>query len=149
MKKIVFATVLVFFFSYIHAQIKDPVSWKYEAVKKSGDTYELVITATVEKPWHIYSQNTGAGGPVPTNFSFKKSPLVDLTGKTQEVGKLQKTYDNNFKTNVLYYSGQVVFKQLVKLKGNVKTNVSGVVEYMVCDDQQCLPPTKKSFEIKL
>lgn len=149
MKKVVFATVLLFFFSYIHAQIKDPVNWKYEAVKKSGDTYELVITATVEKPWHIYSQNTGAGGPVPTNFSFKKNPLVNLSGKTQEVGKLQKTYDNNFKTNVLYYSGQVVFKQLVKVKGNVKTNVSGVVEYMVCDDQQCLPPTKKSFEIKL
>jgi len=149
MKKVVFAAVLLFFFSYIHAQIKDPVSWKYEAVKKNGDTYELVITATVEKPWHIYSQNTGAGGPVPTNFTFKKNPLVDLTGKTQEVGKLQKTYDNNFKTNVLYYSGQVVFKQLVKVKGNVKTNVSGVVEYMVCDDQQCLPPTKKSFEIKL
>lgn len=149
MKKIVFVFALMFFFSYIHAQIKDPVSWKYEAVKKSGDTYELVITATVEKPWHIYSQNTGAGGPVPTNFTFKKNPLVDLSGKTQEVGKLQKTYDNNFKTNVLYYSGQVVFKQLVKVKGNVKTNVSGVVEYMVCDDQQCLPPTKKSFEIKL
>lgn len=149
MKKVVFATVLLLFFSYIHAQIKDPVNWKYEAVKKSGDTYELVITATVEKPWHIYSQNTGAGGPVPTNFSFKKNPLVNLSGKTQEVGKLQKTYDNNFKTNVLYYSGQVVFKQLVKVKGNVKTNVSGVVEYMVCDDQQCLPPTKKSFEIKL
>ena len=72
MKKVVFATVLVFFFSYIHAQIKDPVSWKYEAVKKSADTYELVITATVEKPWHIYSQNTGAGGPVPTNFSFNR-----------------------------------------------------------------------------
>jgi thiol:disulfide interchange protein DsbD len=139
----------MFFFSYIHAQIKDPVSWKYEAVRKSGDTYELVITATVEKPWHIYSQNTGAGGPVPTNFTFKKNPLVDFSGKTKEVGKLQKTYDNNFKTNVLYYSGQVVFKHLVKVKGNVKTNVSGVVEYMVCDDQQCLPPTKKSIEIKL
>lgn len=109
----------------------------------------MVITASVEKPWHIYSQNTGAGGPVPTSFSFKKNPLVSVEGKTIELGKLQKVYDNNFKTEVLYYSGQVVFKQLVKVRGNVKTNISGTVEYMVCDDQQCLPPTKKSFDVKL
>ncbi|WP_298299856.1 protein-disulfide reductase DsbD domain-containing protein [Hydrotalea sp.] len=149
MKKLLAFLVFGMYFSVAHAQIKDPVSWKYAAVKKSADTYEVVITASVEKPWHIYSQNTGAGGPVPTSFSFKKNPLVSVEGKTIELGKLQKVYDNNFKTEVLYYSGQVVFKQLVKVRGNVKTNISGTVEYMVCDDQQCLPPTKKSFDVKL
>ena len=149
MKKLLGILILGMFFSASQAQIKDPVRWKYEAVKKSADTYEIVITATVEKPWHIYSQNTGAGGPVPTSITFKKNPLVTVGGKTIEVGKLQKVYDNNFKTEVLYYSGQVFFKQMVKLRGNVKTNISGTVEYMVCDDQQCLTPTKKSFDIKL
>jgi len=50
---------------------------------------------------------------------------------------------------VLFYSNKVQFVQTIKVKGAAKTNLSGTVEYMVCDDSQCLPPTKKSFELKL
>lgn len=131
------------------AQMKNPVSWDYQAVKKSADTYEIVLTATVEHPWHIYSQNTGKGGPIPTAVTFKPNPLVTKNGKVKENGKLEKVFDKNFKTDVLYYSDKVQFVQLVKVKAGIKTNLSGTVEYMVCDDSQCLPPTKKTFDLKL
>ncbi len=148
MKKI----ILLFLFSVgilaLQAQVKDPVKWKYEA-KKKGDAYEVIITANVEKPWHIYSQNTGKGGPIPTKITFKTNPLVKAEGAAKETGKLEKIYDKNFGTDVLFYSNNVVFTQAVKVKAGVKTNVSGTVEYMVCDDEQCLPPTKKTFDIKL
>jgi thiol:disulfide interchange protein DsbD len=108
-----------------------------------------MATASIANPWHIYSQNTGKGGPIPTKFSFKSNPLLSLNGIVIEKGKLEKVYDNNFKTDVLYYSGNIVFIQNIKLKGKVKTNISGTVEYMVCNDEQCLPPTKKSFDIIL
>ena len=130
------------------AQVKNPVEWKYEAVKKGND-YQIVITATVKKPWHIYSQNTGSGGSIPTKISFAKNPLITLDGAVKEKGKLEKVFDNNFKTEVLFYSNSVVFTQQVKVKAGIKTNISGTVEYMVCDDEQCLPPTKKPFDIKL
>lgn len=139
--------VLITFMSF--SQPKNPVSWNYEAKKKSADTYEIVITATVESPWHIYSQNTGKGGPIPTSISFKANPLVSKMGTVKEQGKLEKVYDKNFNTNVLYYSEQVAFVQTVKVKGKIKTSISGTVEYMVCDDSQCLPPVKKSFDLKL
>ena len=58
------------------AQIKDPVSFKYEAVKKVGNTYELVITATVPSPWHIYSQNTGKNGPIPVSYTHLTLPTI-------------------------------------------------------------------------
>jgi len=148
MKKLVFTALLLVGKTALHAQVQNPVQWKFEAKKKGAD-YEIVITATVDKPWHIYSQNTGKGGPVPTNITFKKNPLVTLSGKVIETGKLEKVYDKNFSTDVLFYSNKVVFTQLVKVKAGVKTNVSGTVEYMVCDDEQCLPPTKKTFDIKL
>jgi thiol:disulfide interchange protein DsbD len=148
MKKIVFAALMLVGFSTLHTQVKNPVQWQFEA-KKKGVDYEIVLTATVDKPWHIYSQNTGKNGPVPTTFSFKKNPLVTISGKVIETGKLEKVYDKNFSTDVLFYSNKVVFVQLVKVKAGVKTNVSGTVEYMVCDDEQCLPPTKKAFDIKL
>lgn len=133
----------------VSAQIKDPVSWKFETTKKADGTVEFKAIATVEKPWHIYSQNTGEGGPVATKFTFKPNPLLTVDGKVKETGKLEKTYDNNFKTNVLYYTNAVTFTQIIKVKGKAKTNISGSVEYMVCDDEQCLPPTTKAFNITI
>ena len=139
----------IFSFSFIKAQPKDPVGWTYEAKKKDNKTYDLIITATLPKPWHIYSQNTSDGGPIPTKITFNANPLVKKSGKVVETGKLIKSFDENFKVNVLSYADKVVFTQTVKLKTAAKTSVSGKVEYMVCNDEMCLPPTKKSFTIKL
>jgi DsbC/DsbD-like thiol-disulfide interchange protein len=149
MKKIVFLWVSVMMVSLSFAQLKNPVSWNYEAKKKAKGVYEIVLTATVEHPWHIYSQKTGKGGPVPTSISFKKNPLISSNGDFKEVGKLEKVFDKNFNTDVLFYSDNVSFVQTVKVKNGIKTNLSGTVEYMVCDDSQCLPPVKKTFALTL
>lgn len=149
MKRIVLSFLAVCISMMAFSQMKNPVSWDYAAKKKTADTYEVTLTATVENTWHIYSQNTGKGGPVPTTISFKANPLVTKIGSVKEQGKLEKNFDKLFNTNVLYYADKVVFVQTVKVKGNVKTSISGTVEYMVCDDSQCLPPVKKSFDLKL
>lgn len=130
------------------AQIKDPVKWTVSS-KKNASGYDVVLTATLPKPWHIYSQTTGEGGPVPTSFKFTKNPLVTFDGKVKELGKLKEQYDKLFDTKVKYYGDKVDFVQAVKVKGNVKTNVNVTVEYMTCDDSQCLPPTKKTFNVSL
>lgn len=132
----------------LFAQVKNPVDWKFES-KKTPDGYAFVATATVKKPWHIYSQHTGKGGPVATLFTFGKNPLVILEDKTQEKGKLEKLFDKFFNTEVLYYADKVVFTQKLKVKPGIKTNLTGQVEYMVCDEEQCLPPVKKPFDIPL
>lgn len=131
------------------AQIKDPVQWTFTAKKKTGNTYDVVISAVFAKPWHLYSQSTPDGGPIPTKITFKKNPLATVAGKPKEVGTLKVDHDENFGVDVKYYSEKVEFVQTVTLKGKVKTNIAGEVEYMVCDDSQCLPPTTKSFDIKL
>ncbi len=148
MKKISFVVIAVLFAFLINAQPKNPVNWKFESKKKSDGVYELIATATVEKPWHIYSQFTGKG-PIPTKFSFKTNPLVAFDGKVAEIGKLEKVSDPNFKSEVLYFSNSVQFVQTAKLKAKATTTVSGTVEYMVCNDEECLPPVKKLFDIKL
>lgn len=149
MKKVIFSVLAVMTGLVAFAQRQNPVSWDFEAKKKSAGVYEIILTANVEHPWHIYSQNTGKGGPVPTSIVFKPNPLVSKQGSAKEVGKLEKVFDKNFNTNVLYFSDKVQFIQTVKVKGNIKTNLSGTVEYMVCDDSQCLPPAKKTFDLKL
>lgn len=149
MRKNILVLVLVMMGFVATAQIKDPVSWKFETVKKGTDKYQLVITATFPQPWHLYSQNMGPGGPIPTKIELNKNPLVTVVGKPKEIGKLQKTYDKNFKMDVLYYSNEVSFIQDLSVKAGVKTNITGVVKFIVCDDNECLPPTKKTFDIKL
>ena len=148
MKKIFLFALSIAFTTIVGAQVKNPVEFKYEAKPKEGG-YEVVITALVKKPWHIYSQNTGKSGPVPTEIKFAPNPLIKLIGTPKETGKLEKVYDNAFHTDVLFYSNSVAFTQEVKVKAVIKTNITGTIEYMVCNEDQCLPPTKKSFDIKL
>ena len=109
----------------------------------------MVITATLAKPWHIYSQTTPDGGPAPTKIVFKANPLFVKDGAVKETGSLQTIHDQNFGVDVKYYSDKVVFTQLVKLKAGVKTHATGDVEYMVCNDSKCLPPKKLPFDILL
>lgn len=149
MKKIIYTLLLAFVTNVVIGQIKDPVSWTFEAKKKTADTYEVMLTAKIQGKWHIYSQKTGKGGPIPTKVNFKTNPLLSMTGAVKEVGKVEKIYDEIFQTDVLYLSEKVQYVQTVKLKGKAKTNITGTIEYMVCDDAQCLPPAKKSFDIKL
>ena len=131
------------------AQIEEPVKWSFTATKKSDKVYEIKVTANVQKSWHIYSQTTPDGGPVPTSFTFKPNPLITITGIPKENGKLLITHDKNFGVDVKYYSEKVEYVQTVTLKAAVKTNITGNVEFMVCNDVKCLPPKKVAFDIKL
>jgi thiol:disulfide interchange protein DsbD len=133
----------------IIAQIKNPVKWDYSAKKLSNGKYELHMIATLEKGWHIYSQNTPDGGPVPTKFTFTKNPLVTMEGKVKELGKQESYFEKLFDVDVKQFSDKVNFVQTVTVKGNVKTNMAGKVEYMLCNDRECLPTKKVDFSIPL
>jgi thiol:disulfide interchange protein DsbD len=141
-------TVLFVYTGLAQTHLK-PYAWSYSAKKIAGNTYELHFVIDVNNPWHTYSQFTPDGGPVPTRFSFTKNPLYTLDGPVKENGKLQQKHEDVFGVDVKYFNGRVDFVQRVKVKGTAKTNFSGSVEFMVCNDQQCLPPTTEKFSIAL
>lgn len=149
MKKIVALILMLAVGSFAIADTKDPVSWSFSARKKTANTYEVVITANVANPWHIYSVTSPKGAGMPTKINFKKNPLVSVTGGVKENGKLETVYDKDTETTVKYFANKVEFVQTVTVKGSAKTNVSGTIEYMVCNDERCLPPTTRNFDIKL
>lgn len=147
MKKIFLAAVLIISLTTAFAQQK--TSWTFTAKKLAGNKYELHMTATPPAGWHVYSQNTPDGGPIPTSFTFNNNALVTLSGKVKETGKTVKYFDKNFKVNVIYFEGKVEFVQVVTVKGKIKTNVSGEVESMICNDRTCMPSTTEKFNIAL
>ncbi len=148
MKQFFLLTLLSVFLLNASAQIENPVKWMYSAKKTGDKTYEIHITATLDNKWHIYSQNAGEG-PEPTTLTFDKNPLVKLDGKVLEQGKLEKEYDNNFKSELRFFSNKVDFVQKIKLKSSAATILKGSVSYMVCNDKKCLPPKEVPFSIKI
>ncbi len=149
MKRIITISFLLFFSNLLFAQIQNPVEWSATSKKISDKTYEVHITATIDNGWHIYSQTTPDGGPIPTSITFTKNPLVIVEGKAKEVGKLEKHHEPLFGVDVKQFSNKVDFVQLVKLKAPVKTSMNVAVEFMVCNDKQCLPPSTRKFSVAL
>ena len=150
MKRILTLVIIVLFTYATQAQgTAIPYNWTYSAKKVSDNVYELHFHVDINSPWHTYSQFTPDGGPVPTKFSFAKNPLYTLDGAVKENGNLVQKHEAVFGVDVKYFNSKVDFVQLVKLKTRAKTNFSGSVEFMVCNDQQCLPPATQKFSIAL
>ena len=141
MKKIF---LLLAFFTLVNssfAQIHDPVKWSTSVEKISDTKYDLIVTATIEAKWHLYSQNVPDNGPIPTSFSFKTSPDFKLMGKTSEE-KGHTVHDPVFDMEIKYFENKAIFKQRIKVLSEKSLKIAGTVEFMVCDDSSCLPPTE-------
>lgn len=123
-----------------YAQIHDPVKWSTSAEKISNSEYDIIVTATIEAKWHLYSQNVPENGPIATSFSFKKNPDFELIGKLSEE-KGHTVHDPVFDMKIKYFENKATFKQRVKIRTQNAVKVVGEVEFMVCDDSSCLPPT--------
>ena len=135
---------------FTNAQIHNPVKWKTSVEKVSESEFDLVVTATIDEGWHLYSQNVPDGGPIPTSFSFKSAENeFQLVGKTTE-GKGHEEYDNVFEMDIKYFEDQAVFKQRIQTLTENKIIINETLEFMVCDDTNCLPPTEVdiSFEVQ-
>ncbi len=135
------------FASLAQAQIFDPVKWAVSIENRTATTADLILTATIEKGWHLYSQHLDGDGPVPTTFSFKQLGTATLKGAVSE-GKGKVELDPNFDMQLKYFEGTARFIQKIALTPKA-TEVSGEVEFMVCDDKRCLPPSVEEFDVKI
>ena len=146
MKKILTTVLLLIFSIAGFTQILKPVTWSYnyETINEKEGT--LVFKAVIENGWHVYSQFIAEGGPIPTTFTFNKSADFILLGKISETPKASSAFDNNFGMQISWHEHQVVFKQKIKLN-KPETKVTGTLEFMVCNDKQCLPPEDIDFSI--
>jgi thiol:disulfide interchange protein DsbD len=149
MKKLYFLFLCSLVTAALNAQSAKQVQWSYAAQKIADKTYEVHMTATINGNYHLYAQNAGVEGPLPTTFTFVKNPLAVTDGKLKEVGKLVKKYESAWPGTVNYYEKTVDFVQVVKLRGNIKTTLAGVVEFIVCNESQCLPPSKVDIKVNI
>jgi len=146
MKKLI-TLLLIAFATIANAQIHNPVKWKTAVEKINDNEYYLVATASIEAGWKLYGQNIPPNGPVPTSFKYTQTPTFELVGKTEESKPIVK-HDKVFDMEIAYFYKQAVFKQRIKLLGEL-TSIKAEVEFMSCDDSNCLPPDTVDLEFFL
>jgi len=140
MKKLILLLIFIVTSAIGNAQIHDPVKWSTSVEKVTETTYDLVINAAIEDNWHLYSQYVPEDGPIPTSFLFTDSENFELVDKViEEEGHT--VDDPVFNMKIKYFGNNAVFKQRIKITGVLPSTIEGEVEFMVCDDSNCLPPT--------
>ena len=145
MKKLFSILLLVFVTLAVQAQIHQPVKWKIKLEDSKTAEKEIVFTATIEKGWHLYDMNLPEGGPVSTSFTFETLQGAELIGQPVSNIKPTVVHDEQFAMDLRWFPGAVTFTQKVKILDPKKFKIEGEVEFMVCNDETCLPPDRESF----
>lgn len=149
MKKIyLFLLLATISLTSVQSQILDPVKWSTSIKKISETEYDLISKATIEDKWHLYSQVVPDNGPLPTNLTFEEDSAYKLVGKAKE-SKGHTVHDPVFDMVITFFENTATFTQRVKLIGDKGTTVKGEVEFMVCDDTRCLPPSYVDLVFKI
>jgi thiol:disulfide interchange protein DsbD len=130
----------------------DPVKWDVSVEKENGDRYIILMKASIDDGWHLYSQKQFGEefeGPIPTEFSYNSSEATyTLFGDTQEPDVIP-LYDPVFEINVVYFGGDVLFTQAIDIIDPEGLKIKVDIFYSVCDDVKCLAPETKTFEVDL
>lgn len=148
MKKLTLVLSLLFFTAMgAFAQIEDPITWSYAAKKVSKTEAIVYLKASMDKGWHIYSQNVASGGPTKTQIKFAPSKDYVKVGATVEPKPISK-YEDVFKMNVSYFENDVIFQQRVKIPKGAAL-VKGTIEFAVCNERKCLPPDEVNFSVQV
>lgn len=149
MKKHLFLLLFAIgFISNTNAQ-ESTISWETEVIATSENDYILTFKATLKKGWHLYSQFLAEGGPLATEFTFKKENVdFQRIGKTEE-SETHTSFEKIFEMETSYFENQAIFKQRIKL---LKPDISSITlsaAYQTCDDQACTFEPGETLVFKL
>jgi len=132
--------------SKLFAQVYTPVLWQMSSNQISEDEVELIFKANIEDPWHLYSQDIPMAPPA-TTFNFDSIVGYERIGEVSETESISE-YDANFDMVLKYFSQEATFVQRIKLLSTDPIEIKGFINFMSCDDTQCLPPSDEEFSFK-
>ncbi|MAZ72092.1 MAG: thiol:disulfide interchange protein [Flavobacteriaceae bacterium] len=120
------------------SQIFEPVKWNTEIEDLGDGTFNLIMKATIDDGWYLYSQNVPDGGPIPTAFTFtNEDGAFEVLGETLESeGKTK--FDKVFEMELTTFTNEATFTQKIKRLDGGVTNIAGIVDFQSCDDEKCI-----------
>lgn len=147
--------ILTFFLSVllsalaVYAQ-EQHAHWKADVKQIEKDLYRVSVTAAIDSTWHIYDTLRTDFGPNATIVEFN---IADQKRARKEGGvKISrdpyKYYDDIYMMEVGYFEDSVTFSQDIRLKKKDAV-VNVYVEWMTCDENNCMPLADQEFIIGL
>lgn len=134
MKKLLFLLVAFLAFTHVNSQILEPVKWTSRTEKISDTEFNLVIEGTIDEEWHVYSQFTPDGGPLPIELVFENQKgNYNLVGKATE-SATKRQYNDVFGVDEVYFAKKVILKQKVKITNPGLAKIVGKIDYQVCKE---------------
>ena len=142
MKKHLLLGLLVFFCSLGNAQILDPVKWTTKIEQKSATNFIVTFNATIENEWHVYSQFTPDGGPLPLEVTFKNQKgNYTLVGKAKE-SKTRTAYNDIFEVNETFFEKKAQITQEISIVNKGVKTIEVELNFQACKEV-CINPEKK------
>ncbi|MEH6537657.1 MAG: protein-disulfide reductase DsbD domain-containing protein [Psychroserpens sp.] len=126
-----------------NSQIFEPVKWATSVEKISDTEYILVSKASIDKGWHLYSQNISDEQeitPIPTEFTYTTTSDYEVLGITSEEEGVE-IQDLVFDMKIKYFEGEAEFRQRINLLNKDLKVIKAEVLFMACDDSKCTAPT--------
>jgi thiol:disulfide interchange protein DsbD len=147
MKKLLFILIAFLAFANVNAQILDPAKWTSKIEKKSETNYVLVFDAVIENDWHLYSQFTSDGGPLPLEIAFKNQKgNFKLVGKAKE-SKTRTEFNAIFEVNETFFEKKAQIRQEIVITNPKLTEIKVDFNYQVCKEV-CIN-VEKNFTFKV
>lgn len=150
--KLVCLFTLLGIFNAQAQEFLDPVTWQVSVEPVKNDQYTIVMEATIDSGWHLYSQTQFGDqyeGPIRTEFLYNDSDSTfRLSGATLEPA-VAAVFDPVFELDVIYFEDHVRFEQTIQVINPEGLQITAEVYYSVCDAEKCLPPDTKSFSLDL
>lgn len=139
-----FALIVIIGFA-TSAQIVSPVKWKIDLEKMGDSIGYIVLKATIEDGWHLYSNDLPEGGPIPTTVEWENLYNVKVVGNLEVSPKPHEEISQIFMLKLGFWNKRAVLKQKVEFNGE-DYKIEGYVTYMACNDGTCQPPQKETFK---
>ena len=118
------------------------VKWKFSQKQISEGEVELKFQAAIEESWHMYSQYVD-DEMIATKFTFFYEGDT-IVFKPSE-GKSIRQYDPIFEMTLRFFEDKAIFKQRITVNSLENIQLRGYVDFIVCDESQCLPPDYSEF----
>jgi thiol:disulfide interchange protein DsbD len=116
------------------SQIIEPVEWSGSIDKKSDTDYQFILNAEIEEHWHIYSQQTPEGGPLPLWFNYIEAGNgYELDGETKE-SETKTQFSKIFGVDEVYFENEATFTQDITLTDTTVKVIKMELSYQVCKE---------------
>lgn len=125
------------------------VAWRSSVSAEGNSEYRIELEAAIPDGYHMYDLGPYEGGPNATSIVFTvHDGEAQLVGGVEQLTPSETHYDELFGMRIGTLAGRARFAQRVKLASPAAT-LGVELEWMICNDTNCLPPDDTHLEIVL